>query len=123
MNRTNASTSPETKVTIHSPQNRYVYTWWRLVLPYMAGLALSLLATLIGGWALFANGVSYAQNFSTIMRTTRNADLQGATLSASDTMGTDPLHEHVAEAKIDFRRQGEAIGLKERRVGGDVGYE
>jgi hypothetical protein len=106
-------------VTIHSPQNRYVYTWWRLVLPYVAALALSFLATLIGAWALFANGASYTQNFSTILRTTRNADLQGTTLSGADTSGADPLHQHVGDAKIDLRRQGEAIGLKERRTGDD----
>jgi hypothetical protein len=103
------------QVTINTPQNRYVYTWWRLIVPYIAALGLSLLATALGVVALFANGVSYAQNFSTIVRTTRNADLQGTTLTAADTTGADPLPKHLAKANIDFRAQGEGIGLKERR--------
>jgi hypothetical protein len=102
-------------VTIQTPQNRYVYTWWRLIVPYAAALLLSLLATAIGAGALLANGVSYAQNFSTIVRTTRNAQLHGTTLTTADTSGADPLPQHLANASIDFRAQGEGIGLKERR--------
>jgi hypothetical protein len=92
-----------------------VYTWWRLIIPYAAALLLSLLATAIGAAALIANGVSYSQNFSTIVRSTRNADLKGSTLTAADTTGVDPLPDHLAKARIDFRAQGEGIGLKERR--------
>jgi hypothetical protein len=73
---------------------------------------------------MLVNGMTYGQHFSTILRTTRNADLQGATLGAADTTGADPLPGHIAKAKIDFRMQNDAIGLRERpkvsRDGSDV---
>ena len=90
-----------------------MYTWWRLVAPYAAALVLSVLATVVGAYAMLANGMTYSQRFSTILRTTRNADLQGTTLGAADTTGADPLPGHVARAKMDFRAQEQAIGLRE----------
>ena len=72
----------------------------------------------LGVYALLANGVSYSSKFSTILRTTRNADLQGARVSGAETTGADPLSRPLAAAKVDFRRQGEegseGFGLKER---------
>ncbi|QDS72737.1 hypothetical protein FKW77_003922 [Venturia effusa] len=108
------ATSPTTKVTFNSPQNRYVYTWWRLVAPYISALVLSVLATAIGSWAMLANGMSYTQNFSTVLRTTRNAYMQDAVLHAMDSTGADPLPKHIAKAKVDFRAQDAAFGLEER---------
>jgi hypothetical protein len=84
------------------------------------------LITVIGLWAMLANGRTYSQNFSTILRTTRNAGLQGTTLGVVDTTGADPLPGHLARAKIDFRAQEQAIGLRERpkasRDGSDATY-
>ncbi|TLD39104.1 hypothetical protein E2P81_ATG00091 [Venturia nashicola] len=108
------ATASTTKVTFNSPQNRYVYTWWRLVAPYVAALALSILATAIGSWAMLANGMTYTHSFSTVLRTTKNADIQDTLLVGMDSTGADPLPKHIAKAKIDFSAQDGTISLRER---------
>lgn len=80
----------------------------------MSAFGLTILTTLIGTWAMFANGMTYAQQFSTILRTTKNADLIGSTLGGADTTGADPLPNHISRAKIDFRAQAEVVGLHQR---------
>lgn len=66
---------------------------------------------------MLANGMAYTQNFSTVLRTTRNADIQDTVIRTLDSTGADPLPGHIAKAKIDFRAQNAVFGLRERPKG------
>jgi hypothetical protein len=72
---------------------------------------------MVGLWAIFANGQTYASKFSTVIRTTRHAGIDSTTARAVNTTGAEPLPWHIARAKIDFRERGAGIGLKERMSG------
>lgn len=104
---------------IRSPQNRYVYIAWRLLVSYLVGLGLSAIGIAFGFWALLANGVSYSQKFSTVLRTTRHAQMDIG-LTAEDTKGIDPLPKHIAKAMVRFETLAHGnsdVELKQRRVG------
>lgn len=93
--------SLKTNVTIFLPQNRYVYTQWRLIAPYTAAVVLSLLASLVGLRALYSNGVSYGDRFSTVLRMTRQAKLEGDFEGEEKKLvGADPLPPALGNAKV-----------------------
>jgi hypothetical protein len=45
---TDKANSPHINVIIKSPQNRYIYTAWRLLVPYLIGLGLSAVGLAFG---------------------------------------------------------------------------
>jgi hypothetical protein len=61
---------------------------------------------------MLANGASYTTNFSTILRTTRYAQLDVDVL-AKDIDGEDPLPKYLAKTKISFH-DGEKTPHQER---------
>ena len=93
--------APNTTFLLRAPQNRYVYTSWRLLVPYLVGLGISALALAAGFWALLQNGESYSQSFATILRTTRVARLD-VRIEGRDARGTDPCPEYIHKARIDL---------------------
>ncbi|CAI6296044.1 unnamed protein product [Periconia digitata] len=112
--------SPKTNVTVLLPQNRYVYTRWRLIAPYTTAVALSLLACLVGLWAFYSNGASYSDRFSTILLMTRQAKLGGEFENErKNLVGADPLPPNLGVAKV-------WIGEKDAKLemnGGEGGVE
>ncbi|KIW03075.1 uncharacterized protein PV09_05721 [Verruconis gallopava] len=108
---TKKADSPQVNVILRSPQNRYVYTAWRLVVPYMVGLGLSAVGLAFGFWALLVNGVSYSQSFSTIVRTTRYAHMDSE-IQAKDVVGADPTPTYIKKAKINLSSIRENLEMK-----------
>ncbi len=91
-----------TNVTVITTQNIYTYQPFDLLLAYGLGILAAALCVLIGTLAMIANGVSYSSDFSTVMRTTRNSELNSL-VSGDEMDGIDPLPDHIADAEIGYR--------------------
>jgi hypothetical protein len=116
--------SPLVDLIVRSPQNRYVYTSWRLLVPYLVGLAISAVGVGLGCWALLQNGASYTQSFSTVLRTSRYATID-VKMEKKDLKGVDPTPEYIQKGRIDFRildvgDEVEEVELGERRKTNDL---
>lgn len=116
------SASPTTKVTLLYPQNRYVYLWSRLVAAYLAALVFTLLACSAGFWALRANGASYSQRFSTVLRVATRARLEGGLRpheipehGSPGKVGADPLPEGAGRVRVWLRDPEDKGGYDELR--------
>lgn len=92
---------PNTTVNFKTYGNRYFYSESILWTAYGLALSFSLLCVIYGGLAILYTKASYSSNFSTIMRTTREAKLS-VPLNEADTGGEDPLPKRIAEARITF---------------------
>jgi hypothetical protein len=86
-------------VTEYNTVNIYVYTWKRLALSYSIAIILTFLAVIAGYVLLFINGAAYTNKFSTIMRTTRGADID-VLIAVQEMTGADPINERLAKARI-----------------------
>ena len=56
----------------------------------------------VGIAAMYINGVAYTNNFSTILRITRDEAFDRLIEDNEDCAGADPLPEHIADAMIGF---------------------
>lgn len=92
-------------VTTETWFNEYTYHQRNLLLSYGIALALSLIACSYGCSSIYRNGVSYSNNFSTVLRTTKG-HLEGfnALLTTADSTGMDPLPRHLAKAQLTLGR-------------------
>lgn len=57
---------------------------------------------IIGLVCIAASSKSYKSNFSTILRTTRNEELD-AVVTRGETTGAEPLSTHLGKTKLRFR--------------------
>lgn len=81
-----------------------------LLLAYFIPVLLATVAVLVGARALFINRVSYAANFSSILRTTRNPHLDNIVRNTTSTgldrecncMGAKPLPKSLEEIQLKF---------------------
>ena len=77
----------------------WVYDPWILWLPYGMAIVVSLGCLFVGGLAVYGNdGEIYDTSFSTVLRTTRNHDLDQ--LVKDDTNGGQPLSHDVGRARV-----------------------
>ena len=60
---------------------------------------------MLGCLALLQNGVSYTNDFSTIVRTTRSAEID-ALVASSDQSGADPLARDLGRSKLQAAHDG-----------------
>lgn len=100
-----------TNITSISMHNVYHYDWRNLVLAYGIQNGVAFLIAIMGWVFIIRNGVSYSNDFSTVIRTTRNARLSTG-LSAADTIGCDPLPKHIKRATLQVggRATSDALG-------------
>lgn len=63
------------EVTVHNPATFYSYNWRNLVLAYAIAICVTAACLAVGLYSLVENGYSAGTSFSTILLTTRNADL------------------------------------------------
>lgn len=91
--------SPLTEVTITSPQNLYRYQPRNLWLSYGIALFFATFGVLLGIVALLKNGAAFANDFSTVVRVTRNPELL-TVIQPQDTTGTVPVGKHLQEVKL-----------------------
>jgi hypothetical protein len=67
-------------------------------------LSLAFLASIAGRIAIFWNGASYTQKFSTVLRTTTGL---GQVVAENDRSGADPLPKYLSRARVDLGRAEE----------------
>ncbi|GAD98482.1 hypothetical protein ACLA_046040 [Paecilomyces variotii No. 5] len=95
----------DTNVTITTTRNAYAYSRAILWITYGIAIFLTLVSILLGIVANRANQGSYSSNFSTIMRTTRNASLSSQ-IRLADCSGKDPLPKYISDTTISFLNPG-----------------
>jgi hypothetical protein len=78
----------------------------------LAALCLSL-----GLVAMFGNRVSYTNNFSTILRVTRDSAFSALMEDDEDANGADPLPKHVADVMVTFVDQGDNVAAGDSVAG------
>ena len=83
-----------------------------MVISYGVALSLALLASIEGCVAIFLNGASYTQKFSTVLRTMTGL---GQVVTENDRTGTDPLLECLSRARVDLGR-AEVTAVEMKRV-------
>jgi hypothetical protein len=89
------------KVSSVTYRNIYVYSPLKLWLAYGMALFSATGAVITGFVLMHKNQASYSNNFSTILRTTRNAQIH-AEFSKHDYSGVDPLPSHIANSVVIF---------------------
>lgn len=76
-----------------------MYSPQKLWLAYGLAALFTCIATVVGLFAIFTNGASYTNNFSTILRATRKAHITEE-LQLADLSSQDPLPTHLRKATI-----------------------
>ncbi|KAH8892986.1 hypothetical protein GQ53DRAFT_822484 [Thozetella sp. PMI_491] len=89
-----------TPVQFREMRNVYRYNSTDLLASYMTAVTVTLLTVSVGLYALSANGASHSNSFSTILRTTRNPDLDE--LSKGQNLGAAPLDQDMKKCKLRF---------------------
>lgn len=92
------------EVTIRSPQNVYRYNSRNLLIAYGAAVLLTSATTVVGMLCIRHAASAYSAEFSTILRTTRNPELD-LLVPAEETTGAEPLPRQLAATRVVLRRQ------------------
>ena len=106
--RHNDTTLSRGPVTRFSPQNAYSYEPRNLFIAYGIGILFSLIVVIFGLLCIKAASASYTNSFSTILRTTRNPELD-AVVPSAETSGAEPLSKHLSNVRLVLRRQGDGL--------------
>ena len=88
-----------TDVTSVTYNNIYAYSAARLWLAYGLAVISAIIAALIGMFAMFYNGASYSNNFSTILRASHAIELS-KDVAPEEKNGSDPLPSYLAGATL-----------------------
>ncbi|KAK6080184.1 hypothetical protein SCUP515_03609 [Seiridium cupressi] len=88
-------------VTVGSPQNIWHYSPYYLVLVYSISGLFTLLGAVCGITSLHSNGVAFENSPSTILRVTRNPQLD-VRVKPEDTIGAQPVPDYLARTKVTF---------------------
>jgi hypothetical protein len=104
-----------TKVAYESYKPLYEYRPYNLWLAYGIAITLSFVAVLLGLHALWLNGVSHDNSFSSIMAVTRNGFLDELTLGHS--LGATPMSKEVLRTKLKFGELSEGVEKGKPRAG------
>ena len=89
-------------MTVTNPQNIYTYQSLDLFLSYGIAILAAAISLSIGYLAIVKNGLSYSNEFSTILRTTRGEDLDSL-VQDEETGGGDPLPVHLGDVEVRHR--------------------
>jgi hypothetical protein len=108
-----------TTVTHTTYPNVYEYRPYNLWLAYGIAVASSFIAVLLGLYALWLNGVSHDNSFSSIMASTRNGFLDELTLGHS--LGATPMSKVILGTKLRFGELSK--GMEKDRPRASFGVE
>lgn len=89
-------------MTVTNPQNIYAYQPFDLALSYSIAIFAAVMCAAIGYLAMMKNGLSYTNNFSTILRATRGEDLD-TLVADGEVNGADPLPVFIAGMELRYR--------------------
>jgi hypothetical protein len=115
------TSEPLTNATIQNFLPTFVYHPRILLIAYGTAISLSMLCLVCGLAAIYSNGVTYTNNFSTIVRMTRDKRFDSCIENEEDTSGADPLPEHIGDLLVEYidgergstnRGMGDGVGLK-----------
>ncbi|CEI63337.1 hypothetical protein FVEN_g132 [Fusarium venenatum] len=104
-NDTAASYGP---ITRFSAQNAFSYEPRNLFIAYGIGILFSMIIVIYGLLCIKSASASYANSFSTILRTTRNPDLD-TVIPTAETSGAEPLSKNIGNIRLMLRRQGSGL--------------
>ena len=114
------SSSPTRIATVQQSVNAFNYNPRVLFISYGTAIGLTSLCLICGFCAIYSNGATYTNNFSTILRTTRDKAFDDS-IEDEDCSGADPLPEHIGDVMVEYvdwlRRDAHAttnsgLGLK-----------
>lgn len=88
------------EVTVHTSTTLYSYNWRNLVLAYAIAVCATAVCAAVGLDALVTNGYSAETTFSSILLTTRNADLDD--LARGHCLGQRPLAREVGKRRLRY---------------------
>ncbi|KAL6887058.1 hypothetical protein GGI43DRAFT_417555 [Trichoderma evansii] len=88
-------------VTVWNTINNYVYSPRNLYIAYGVGIFATIIIVAIGLFYIKKASQSYGKSFSTVLRTTRNAELSRL-IDVSETSGAEPLSKHLADIRLKF---------------------
>lgn len=88
------------QVTVHDQATFYSYNWRNLVLAYAVAVAVTAACLAVGLHSLLQNGYSAGTSFSSILLTTRNADLDE--LARGYCLGESPLAREVGDRRLRY---------------------
>ncbi|KAK3345806.1 hypothetical protein B0T25DRAFT_611690 [Lasiosphaeria hispida] len=86
--------------TIASPVQRWEYHPLWVGISYGLAASLSLLAMVAGGYAIRQHGYATDSRFSTLLATTRNAEIDA--LMSGYSLGSAPLPERILQSRLQF---------------------
>ncbi|KAF2138914.1 uncharacterized protein K452DRAFT_275818 [Aplosporella prunicola CBS 121167] len=109
----NGNTS--TDIYVSFPRNFWSYNPLDLLISYVVGVVVALVAIIVGFWALFLNGYSAGSSFSTILLTTRNPNLDD--IAAGQCLGSQPLDRNFQKMKLQFGIVGRKDGVDHAAFG------
>ncbi|KAF9771459.1 hypothetical protein IL306_010902 [Fusarium sp. DS 682] len=101
-NETTASRGP---ITYLSTQIAFSYAPRNLFIAYGVGIIASAFIVATGLLCINSASASYGNSFSTILRTTRNPDLD-TIVPVAETSGAEPLSKDLGDVRLVLRRQG-----------------
>lgn len=103
--------STPVNVTSVLTKNVYVYHPYDLYLAYGLSILFTSICLGIGMAALFRNGQSHSNNFSAVLRVTRNPDLDRLLLE-TEMSGADPLREGLGRVVLRLPRRSDVSDVK-----------
>lgn len=95
-------------------------SWLPITAAYSTGLVVALACLVAGAYALVANGVAHNMSFSSIMRTTRNTELNE--LMPHDDISALPLHDRVKTQKLRFYDDNKSLAGDDSTMGVRHGF-
>lgn len=97
-------------ITVLTPQNAFVYRPHNLLISYISGVVITAIYMLVGFiYISKASSEAFNTSFSTIMRTTRNPELDKL-IPPTKTRSAEPLSKGIASIKLRaFSREEAAI--------------
>ncbi|KAK7419752.1 hypothetical protein QQX98_003124 [Neonectria punicea] len=98
-------------VKIRTPQNAYAYKPRNLLIAYGISVFITVVVVLVGFICIWLSSLSFGSSFSTILRTTRNPELD-ALLNDDGNSGAEPLPKYLAKRKLAFQRHSFETGAK-----------
>lgn len=95
-NRQNETGAAIVPVTVLTPQNAFVYRPRDLLISYISGVTATAVCVVVGFACISkASSEAFGTSFSTILRTTRNPQLDNL-VSPAETSGSEPLSKPLA---------------------------
>ncbi|KAH7155246.1 hypothetical protein B0J13DRAFT_582323 [Dactylonectria estremocensis] len=107
----NDTTAAIGKVQVRTSQNEYIYKPRNLFIAYGISVGLTFSVVVIGFICIWVSSLSFGSSFSTILRTTRNPELDSL-LRNDENRGAEPLPKGIAKSKLGFQHLTCENGLK-----------